>query len=60
MPGRPTSNSSICYTRKLERLDENLGAVAIELTSDDLSEIATATSKIEVQGARGTGQERYV
>jgi len=60
MPGRPTSNSSICYTRELERLDENLGAVAIELTSDDLSEIATATSKIEVQGARGTGQERYV
>jgi aryl-alcohol dehydrogenase-like predicted oxidoreductase len=47
-------------TRKLERLDENVGAVAIELTSDDLSEIATATSKIEVQGARGTGQERYV
>jgi aryl-alcohol dehydrogenase-like predicted oxidoreductase len=47
-------------TRKLERLDENVGAVAIELTSDDPSEIATATSKIEVQGARGTGQERYV
>jgi aryl-alcohol dehydrogenase-like predicted oxidoreductase len=47
-------------TRKLERLDENLGAVAIELTSDDLREIDTATSKIKVQGARGTGQERYV
>ena len=47
-------------TRKLERLDENLGAVAIELTSDDLREIDTATSKIRVQGARGTGQERYV
>ena len=47
-------------TRKLHRLDENLGAVAIELTSDDLHEIDTATSKIEVQGARGTGQERYV
>src|SRR5216683_4743053 len=39
-------------TRKLERLDENLGAVAIELTSDDLREIDTASSKIEVQGAR--------
>src|SRR5216684_1817187 len=38
-------------TRKLERLDENLGAVAIELTSDDLREIATAMSKIKVQGA---------
>ena len=47
-------------TRKLHRLDENLGAVAIELTSDDLHEIDTATSRIEVQGARGTGQERYV
>jgi aryl-alcohol dehydrogenase-like predicted oxidoreductase len=47
-------------TRKLERLDENLGAVAIELTSNDLREIDTATSKITVQGARGTGQERYV
>ena len=39
-------------TRKLERLDENLGAVAIELTSDDLREIDTATSKIKAQGAR--------
>jgi len=47
-------------TRKLERLDENLAAVAIELTYDDLREIDTATSKIKVQGARGTGQERYV
>src|SRR5271155_360572 len=47
-------------TRKLERLEENLGAVAIELTSDDLREIDTATSKIRVQGARGTGHERYV
>ena len=46
-------------TRKLERLDENLGAIAIELTSDDLREIDTATSKINVQGARGTGQEQY-
>ncbi len=47
-------------TTKLGRLDENLGAVAIELSSDDLREIDTATSKIKVQGARGTGQERYV
>jgi aryl-alcohol dehydrogenase-like predicted oxidoreductase len=46
-------------TRKLERLDENLKAVAIELTSDDLREINTATSKIKVHGPRGTGQERY-
>jgi len=46
-------------TRKLERLDENLGAAAIELTSDDLREIDTASSKINVQGARGIGQEQY-
>ncbi len=39
-------------TRKLERLDENIGAVAVELTSDDLREIANAASKITVQGAR--------
>jgi aryl-alcohol dehydrogenase-like predicted oxidoreductase len=39
-------------TRKLERLDENLGAVAIELTPDDLRAIDSAASKIQVQGAR--------
>jgi aryl-alcohol dehydrogenase-like predicted oxidoreductase len=47
-------------TRKLERLDENLGAVAIELTPDDLHEIDAAASKIKVQGTRGTGKEQYV
>jgi aryl-alcohol dehydrogenase-like predicted oxidoreductase len=46
-------------TRKLERLDENLGAVGIELDADDLREIDSASSKIEVQGARGTGKEQY-
>jgi aryl-alcohol dehydrogenase-like predicted oxidoreductase len=39
-------------TRKLERLEENIGAAAIELTSDDLREIESAASKITVQGAR--------
>ena len=39
-------------TKKLERLEENLGAAAIELTSDDLREIESAASKITVQGAR--------
>ncbi len=47
-------------TRRLERVDENLGAVAIELTADDLSEIAAVSSRIQVQGARGTGKEQYV
>jgi aryl-alcohol dehydrogenase-like predicted oxidoreductase len=39
-------------TRRLERLEENLGAAAIELTPDDLREIESAASKIPVQGAR--------
>jgi aryl-alcohol dehydrogenase-like predicted oxidoreductase len=39
-------------TTKLTRLDENLGAVAIELTANDLSEIESAASKITVQGNR--------
>ena len=39
-------------TTKLHRLDENLGAAAIELTADDLREIETAASNITVQGAR--------
>ncbi|HEV8428869.1 MAG TPA: aldo/keto reductase [Pyrinomonadaceae bacterium] len=39
-------------TRKRERLDENLGAVDIELTAADLREIDDAASKINVQGAR--------
>jgi len=39
-------------TRKPERLNENIGAVAVELTPDDLREIDRAASKITVQGAR--------
>jgi len=39
-------------TRKLERLEENIGAVAVELTSEDLCEIDSAASKITIQGAR--------
>jgi len=39
-------------SRKLERLDENIGAVAVELTPDDLQEIESALSKITVQGDR--------
>jgi len=39
-------------TTKLHRLDENIGAVAVELTSDDLREIDTAAAKITVQGER--------
>jgi aryl-alcohol dehydrogenase-like predicted oxidoreductase len=39
-------------TTKLHRLDENLGAVDVELTPDDLRDIEIAASKIKVQGAR--------
>jgi aryl-alcohol dehydrogenase-like predicted oxidoreductase len=39
-------------TTKLSRLEENIGAVAVELTPDDLREIDSAASKITVQGAR--------
>jgi len=39
-------------TTKLKRLEENIGAAEVELTPNDLDEIETATSKIDVQGAR--------
>jgi aryl-alcohol dehydrogenase-like predicted oxidoreductase len=39
-------------TRKLERLDENLGAVAVDFAQDDLREIDRAASRMTVQGAR--------
>jgi aryl-alcohol dehydrogenase-like predicted oxidoreductase len=39
-------------TTKLSRLEENIGAVSVELTPEDLREIESAASKIKVQGAR--------
>ena len=39
-------------TTKLHRLEENIGAAAVELTSEDLRQLDSATSKIAVQGAR--------
>jgi len=39
-------------TTKRHRLDENIGALAVELTPDDLRAIYDAASKITVQGAR--------
>ncbi|TMQ61633.1 MAG: aldo/keto reductase, partial [Candidatus Eisenbacteria bacterium] len=38
--------------RKLARLEENIGAAAVELTPDNLREIDAAASTIKVQGAR--------
>jgi aryl-alcohol dehydrogenase-like predicted oxidoreductase len=39
-------------TTKLKRLEENIGAAAIELTQDDLRDIESAASEIRVHGAR--------
>src|SRR3989442_1702782 len=39
-------------TTKLHRLEENIGAAAVELTPDDLRQIDSAASKIPVEGAR--------
>lgn len=39
-------------TRKLERLEENLGALEVELTHEDLAEIDAASSGITIQGGR--------
>src|SRR6202161_964821 len=39
-------------TTKLSRLEENMGADSIQLTSDDLRELESAASKVKVQGAR--------
>ncbi|MGA3160030.1 MAG: aldo/keto reductase [Terracidiphilus sp.] len=39
-------------TTKLHRLEENIGAAAVELTFEDLRNIESATAKIKVQGAR--------
>ncbi len=45
-------------TRELDRLHENLAAVNINLDAADLKEIDTASSQIDVHGARGTGREQ--
>lgn len=48
-------------TTKVHRLQENIGATAIELSADDLREIASAASGIAVQGARySEGAERMI
>jgi aryl-alcohol dehydrogenase-like predicted oxidoreductase len=43
-------------TTKLHRLDENIGAAAVELTADDVREIDDASARITVQGARYPAQ----
>jgi aryl-alcohol dehydrogenase-like predicted oxidoreductase len=48
-------------TTKLHRLDENLGAVGVALTADDLRQIDEASSRITIHGARyGEGSQKMV
>jgi aryl-alcohol dehydrogenase-like predicted oxidoreductase len=48
-------------TTKLHRLEENVAAAAIKLTEGDLREIESATSEIDLQGARyGEGAQRLI
>ncbi len=39
-------------TTKLQRLQENLGAVNVELTQEDLNQIDEASSSLKLEGAR--------
>lgn len=48
-------------TTKLHRLEENLGAVDVELTADDLRELDDLTAQVKVQGARyGEGSQKLI
>jgi aryl-alcohol dehydrogenase-like predicted oxidoreductase len=48
-------------TTKLHRLEENIGAVDIELTANDLRELDSLTTQVKVQGARyGEGSQKLV
>ena len=46
-------------SRKLHRIEENMAAADIDLTSDELTELTKAADSIEIQGGRGTGHEQY-
>jgi aryl-alcohol dehydrogenase-like predicted oxidoreductase len=47
-------------TRNLDHLNENLGAVHIELSADDLREIETASAALKVHGGRMNEQQMKV
>jgi aryl-alcohol dehydrogenase-like predicted oxidoreductase len=49
---QPLWSVAILRTTKLHRLEENTGAASIELTPDDLREIESAASQLQMQGAR--------
>jgi aryl-alcohol dehydrogenase-like predicted oxidoreductase len=46
-------------TRRRERLQENIGADSIELTTEELKKLDAINAAGNVQGARGTGRETY-
>ena len=46
-------------TRRRQRLEENIGAAPVELTSEDIREIDAARSDFRIHGARGTEDEEY-
>jgi aryl-alcohol dehydrogenase-like predicted oxidoreductase len=39
-------------TRRLERLEENIGAVTVELTADEVADLDRAAAQIDIQGGR--------
>jgi diketogulonate reductase-like aldo/keto reductase len=40
------------YWERLSRIEENIGAVDVELTAEDLKQVEEATSKLSLEGAR--------
>jgi aryl-alcohol dehydrogenase-like predicted oxidoreductase len=53
LPAQKPSMVPIPGTTKRNRLKDNIGALSVELTSDDLRDIDEAASKITVQGGTG-------
>jgi len=54
-------NVPIPGTTKLHRMEENIGAVDVELTADDLHELDNLTAQVKVRGARhGEGSQKLV
>lgn len=47
-------------TRKLYRLEENLSAAEVSLSEADVVEINAEAAKVQIQGSRRTGHEKYL
>jgi aryl-alcohol dehydrogenase-like predicted oxidoreductase len=57
--GQGPSIVPIPGTRRLHRLDENLAAASLNLTTDEVVRLGSAAGTIEIHGSRGTGNEQY-